>query len=137
LRQRDAQDSVFDLDSYRIHHLRTPHLSGVLGDGLDALGLSVLGQLSGEDQAHSSLDLSGAQRGLLVGASQSSGLGGNAVEHIVNEGVDDLHRLGGEGQAGVNLLEGAVHVDGPGALGLAVGLLGSGFAGNSGLLGHG
>jgi hypothetical protein len=42
----------------------------------------VLGQLTGEDQADGSLDLSGRDGGLLVVSSQLGGLSGNALEDV-------------------------------------------------------
>jgi len=62
---------------------------GVLGDGLGALRHGVLGQLSGEEQAHRGLHLAGGQGGLLVVADQAGGLAGDALEDVVDEGVHD------------------------------------------------
>ena len=93
----------------------------------------MLGQLGGEDQTNSGGDLAGTEGALLGGAGNLGSAGGDAVEDVVHEAIEDLHGLAGQGQALVDLLEGAVDIDGPGALGLAVGLLGSG---TGGLLGH-
>lgn len=54
----------------------------VLGNGLGALRHGVLGQLTGEDEADGSLDLSGRDGGLLVVGSKLGGLGGNALEDV-------------------------------------------------------
>ena len=43
---------------------------GELGDSLGALRDGVLGKLTGEDQAHSGLDLARSESGLLVHASK-------------------------------------------------------------------
>ena len=77
-------------------------------DGLGGFGDGVLGEVSGELEADGGLDLSGADGGLLVGAGKSGGLGGDLVEHVVNEGVQDLDRLGGEGEALLGVLVDAV-----------------------------
>lgn len=55
---------------------------GVLGDGLGALRDGVLGQLTGEDEADRSLDLSGRDGRLLVVGSELGGLGGDALENV-------------------------------------------------------
>lgn len=54
----------------------------VLGDSLGTLRDGVLGQLTGENQPHGSLDLSRGDGGLLVVSSQLRGLSGNALEDI-------------------------------------------------------
>ena len=48
---------------------------GELGDGLGALRDGMLGQLTGENQANGSLDLTRGQGALLVDASKAAGLG--------------------------------------------------------------
>ena len=45
----------------------------------------MLGQLSGEDEAHSSLDLARSHGGLLVVAGQVLGLSGDLVEDILQK----------------------------------------------------
>ena len=116
--------------------------AGVLGDGLGALRHGVLGQLTGEQQAHGGLDLPGADGTALVVVRQARGLSGNALEDIIDEGVHDSHGLGGDAGVGVDLLEDLVDVDGvallPGLSALLAALssaLGDGFLGA--LLGRG
>ena len=70
----------------------------------------MLGEVSGELEADGGLDFSGADGGLLVGASKSGSLGGDLVEHILDEGVQDLDGLGGEGEALLGVLVDAVDV---------------------------
>jgi len=76
---------------------------GELGDSLGALRHGVLGQLSWEDEADSSLDLAGGHCGLLVVASQLGGLSGNLLEDVVDEGVQDGHGLGADSGVWVHL----------------------------------
>jgi len=99
----------------------------------------VLGELSGQQKAHGSLDLPASEGGPPVVVSQSAGLGGDALEDVVDEGVHDAHGLGGDTSVGVDLLEHLVDVDavglppplpallvaGPLGLGLGGGLLGA------------
>ena len=56
----------------------------------------MLGQLTGEDEAHGGLDLAGGQGGLVVVARQLGRLGGNLLEHVVAERVHDGHGLVGD-----------------------------------------
>ena len=83
-----------------------------LGDGLGAFRDGVLGQLSGEEEANSGLDLSGGQGVLLVVANKLAGLGGDLVEQVVDEGVHHGHAAGGDAGVGVNLLQHLVDVGG-------------------------
>ena len=93
----------------------------------------MLGELSGEDEADSRLDLARRDRGLLVVAGETGRLGGNAVEHVVDEGVHDGHGLGGDTSLGVDLLQHLVDVDLVGlGLGLALRLLGVDLEGGKG-----
>jgi hypothetical protein len=120
----------------------------VLGDGLGAFGDGVLGQLSGEKEANSGLDLSGGQGVLLVVANELAGLSGDLVEQVVDEGVHHGHAAGGDAGVGVNLLQHLVDV---GRVRLLAGLalllalrlglgnslgLGSGLGGSSSFGGH-
>ncbi len=72
------------------------YLRGELGDGLGALRDGVLGELTGEDKADGSLDLAGGQSGLLVEAGELAGLSGDALEDVVDEGVEDSNALLGD-----------------------------------------
>ena len=113
--------------------------AGVLGHSLGSFGHGVLGQLSGEEETDSSLDLSGCDCASSVVVSQSGGLGGDALEDVIHEGVHDGHGFGADSSVGVDLLQDFVDVDGvrfpppplllllarPCGLGLAGGLLGS------------
>ena len=65
----------------------------------------MLGELTREHQTHGSLDLAGRQGGLLVHAGELAGLSHDALEHIVDEGVQDGHGLLGHTSLGVHLLE--------------------------------
>ena len=99
-----------------------------LGDSLGALGHGVLGELTGKHETNSSLDLSGRKSGLLVVTSKTGGLGGDAVEDIVDEGVHDGHASLGDTGVVVDLLEDLVDVRRVGFHSLLV-------SGASGLLG--
>ena len=92
----------------------------------------MLGELTGEDEAHGGLDLPGGDGGLLVVAGELGSLGGDLLEDVVDEGVHDGHGLGGDAGVGVHLLENLVDVD---LVGLGLGLLGLGAALGDGLLG--
>ena len=92
----------------------------------------MLGELTGEDEAHGGLDLPGGDGGLLVVAGELGSLGGDLLEDVVDEGVHDGHGLGGDAGVGVDLLENLVDVD---LVGLGLGLLGLGAALGDGLLG--
>jgi hypothetical protein len=90
----------------------------------------VLGELTGEHEPDGGLDLPGGEGGLLVVLGKLSGLSGNALEDVVDEGVHDGHALLGDAGVGVNLLQHLVDVrrvrfDPLGALALGSGLLGS------------
>ena len=98
----------------------------------------MFGQLSGQEETDGCLDLSGGDGGPLVVVGQTAGLGGDALEDVVHEGVHDGQGLGGDPCVGMHLLQHFVDVDGvrfpppPFAL-LVSGTLGLGLAG--GLLG--
>ena len=84
----------------------------VLGHRLGALADSVLGELTGEKETHSSLDLSGGDGGTLVVVGQTGGLGSDALEDVIHERVHDRHGLGGDTSVGVHLLQHLIYVDG-------------------------
>ena len=87
---------------------------GVLGDGLGALRDGVLGQLSGEEETDSGLDLPGSDGGATVVVGKTASLSSNALEDVVHERVHDGHGLGGDTGVGVHLLQDFVDVDGVG-----------------------
>ena len=87
---------------------------GVLGDGLGAFGNSVSGELTGEDESDSGLDLAGGESLSLVVSDESGGLTSDSLEDVVDEGVHDAHGLLGDADLGVDLLEDSVDVDGEG-----------------------
>ena len=60
-------------------------LLDVFGDGFGSLRNCVSGQLSGEDQLNSRLNLSGRKSSSLVESDQLGSLSGNSVEGVMNE----------------------------------------------------
>jgi hypothetical protein len=97
----------------------------------------VLGELSGEEEPDSGLDLPGGDGGPLVVVGQTAGLGGNALEDVVDKGVHDAHGLGGDTGVGVYLLQHLVDVDSIRLLAppLVLLVLGDSLGGLAGLLG--
>lgn len=95
---------LFGFGLYRIQRARRLG-RGELGHGLGALRDGVLGKLTGEDEADGSLDFARSKSGLLVDASKLSSLGGDLLELVGNEGVEDGHGLGGDTGIGVHLLQ--------------------------------
>ena len=85
--------------------------AGVLGDSLGTLADGVLGQLTGQEETDSGLDLSAGDGGPTVVVSQTGGLGGDSLEDIVDERVHDAHCLAGDTSIGVNLLQHLIDVD--------------------------
>ena len=83
---------------------------GKLGDGLSSLRDGVLGELSRKKKADSSLNLAGGESSLLVVAGKLGGLKGDALEDIVNEGVEDADASLGDTSLRVDLLEDLVDV---------------------------
>ena len=98
----------------------------------------MLGQFTGEEKPDSSLDFPGGDGGSLVVVGKTGGLGGDALEDVVDEGVHDGHSLGADASVWVDLLEDLVDVDGvtflPPALLLLISL-GDRLLGLSGLFG--
>ncbi len=76
---------------------------GELGHSLGALRHGVLGQLAGQDEAHSSLNLARGHSRLLVVARQLGGLSGNLLKDVSDEGVEDGNSPGGNTGVGVDL----------------------------------
>ena len=94
--------------------------AGVLSDSLGSLRDSMLGQLSGQQEPDSSLDLPGGDGGPLVVVGELAGLSSNAAKQIVHKGVHDAHGLGGDTSVRVHLLQHLVDVDGIGLLPLSL-----------------
>ena len=65
--------------------------AGVLGDSLGSLRDGVLGQLTGQEEPDSSLDLPGGDGGPLVVVGQTAILGRDTLEQIIDKGVHDRH----------------------------------------------
>ena len=110
----------------------------VLGHGLGSLADGVLGELTGQEQTNGGLNLSARDRGSAVVVRQTTGLGRDALEDVVDEAVHDGHGLARDTGVGMNLLQHFVYVDAirllpPALLLLAIGT--SGFRLRDGLLG--
>lgn len=56
------------------------------------------------------MDFPASQRLLLTVTDELNGLSGQAVEHIINEAVHDRHRLLGDPNIGMDLLEDLINV---------------------------
>jgi hypothetical protein len=65
----------------------------------------VLGQLTGQDKPHGGLDLARADGRLLVVGGELGSLGCDALEDVVDEGVQDGHGAVGDTSVWVHLLE--------------------------------
>ena len=63
----------------------------------------MLGQLAGQDETHSGLNLARGHCGLLVVAGQLGGLSGNLLEDVSDEGVQDGDGPGGDTSVRVDL----------------------------------
>ena len=114
----------------RVHEntQRVKHLlgAGVLGDGLGALADGVLGELTGQQETDSGLDLPAGDGRLLVVVGESGGLVSDALEDVVDKAVHDAHGLAGDTGVGVDLLQNLVDVDSVAFLPLPAALSSSG-----------
>ena len=112
--------------------------AGVLGDSLGSLRHGMFGQLSGEEETDSGLDLPRGDGGPLVVVGKTAGLSSDTLKDIIDKGVHDRHGLGADTSVRVHLLEDLVDVDGIGLLSFAMlGLLvtlGDGLGSLSGFL---
>lgn len=90
--------------------------AGVFGDSLGSFGDGVLGQLSGEQESHSSLDFPTGDGAPLVVVCQARGFGSDSLKDVVDEGVHDRHGFGRNTSVGVNLFQDFVNVDSEGFL---------------------
>ena len=98
-------------------------------DSLGAFRHGVLGQFTRQDQSNGRLDFSGRHGRLLVVSGQLGGFSRDLFEDVVDEGVHDAHRLGGDAGVRVHLLQDLVDVDLVGFDLLLGGLLGAAFDG--------
>lgn len=73
----------------------------VLGNGLGSLRNGVLGQLTGEDKADSSLDFLAGNGGTLVVSGELARLVGNALKNVIDKAVHDGHGLLGDVDGGM------------------------------------
>ncbi|TKC35984.1 hypothetical protein EI555_001631, partial [Monodon monoceros] len=96
--------------------------AGVLGDSLGALRHGVLGQLPGQQQAHSRLDLPGRDGRALVIMRQARRLARDALEDIIDKRIHDAHSLGRDAGVRVDLLQHLVHIHGIALLAAALAL---------------
>ena len=71
----------------------------------------MLGQFTRQDQSNGRLDFSGRHGRLLVVSGQLGGFSRDLFEDVVDEGVHDAHRLGGDAGVRVHLLQDLVDVD--------------------------
>ena len=85
--------------------------AGVLGHGLRAFTDCVFAQLSWQVESDGCLHLTTGDGVLLVVVGEPRGLGGDALEDVVDEGVHDAHGLAGDPSVGVDLLQDLVDVD--------------------------
>ena len=85
--------------------------AGVLGHGLRAFTDCVFAQLSRQVESDGCLHLTTGDGVLLVVVGEPRGLGGDALEDVVDEGVHDAHGLAGDPSVGVDLLQDLVDVD--------------------------
>ena len=99
------------------------------GDSLGAFRHGVLGQFTRQDQSNGRLDFSGRHGRLLVVSGQLGGFSRDLFEDVVDEGVHDAHRLGGDAGVRVHLLQDLVDVDLVGFDLLLGGLLGAALDG--------
>ena len=65
----------------------------------------MLGKFTGQQKSNGGLDLARGDGGTLVVVGKSGGLGSDALEDVVHEGVHDGHGLGGDTSVGVDLFE--------------------------------
>ena len=88
--------------------------AGVLGDSLGTLADGVLGELAGKQQSDGRLNFATGDGRTTVVVGQARGLGGDALEDVVDEAVHDGHGLAADASVGMDLLEHLVDVDGIG-----------------------
>merc|ERR1711971_1180223 len=85
--------------------------AGVLGDSFGALRHGMLGQLSGQEETDSSLDLPRGDSRPLVVVGQFASLRRNPFEQVIDERVHDGHSLRRDSSVRMHLLQDLVDVD--------------------------
>jgi hypothetical protein len=86
--------------------------TGVLGDGFGTFGDGVLGQLTGQQQTHGSLNFSASDRRTFVVVCQTGSFSGDTFEDVVHETVHYAHSLTRDTGVGMDLFQHLVDVDG-------------------------
>jgi hypothetical protein len=86
--------------------------TGVLGDGFGTFGDGVLGQLTGQQQTHGSLNFSAGDRRTFVVVCQTGSFSGDTFEDVVHETVHYAHSLTRDTGVGMDLFQHLVDVDG-------------------------
>ena len=100
--------------------MKSEHLGLIeLGHGLGALGDGVLGELTREDETDGGLHIAAGHGGVAVDTAQFGGLGGDLLERVRDEVVDDRDALLGDAGLRVHLLHDLEDVGVEGTLGLA------------------
>ena len=103
--------------------------AGVLSDGFGTLTDGVLGELTGQQESDSGLDLPAGDGGSLVVLGEARSFTGDALENVVDKAVHDAHGLAGDTGVGVDLLQNLVDVDSVAFLPLPPAFLVSGAGG--------
>ena len=85
--------------------------AGVFGDSLGTFRDGMFGQFTGQQKPDGSLDLPGGDGGSLVVVSKTGSFSSDTFKDIIDEGVHDAHRLGGDAGVRVHLLQDLVDVD--------------------------
>ena len=85
--------------------------ASVLCDGFCALTDGVLGELTGQQETDSCLDLPAGDGRSLVVLGEARGFVGDALEDVVDKAVHDAHGFAGDTGVGVDLLQNLVDVD--------------------------
>ena len=112
--------------------------AGVFGDSLGTFRDGMFGQFTGQQKPDGSLDLPRSDGGSLVVVSKTGSFSSDTFEDIVDEGVHDVHGLGGHTGIGVDLFQDLVDVDGVRLLALVtafLSVLGDSLSGLAGFLG--
>lgn len=82
-----------------------------LGDGFGGFHDGVLSEVGREQQLDGGLDVVGAEGFLLVVSDQLASLQGDSLEHVGDEGVEDVHSLSGNSNVVGDALEDLENVE--------------------------